>query len=106
MKYVLSREAGADMREIEDYTARRWGRDQREAYLREIVGALEKLASRPELGRSRKDIPSPYLVYSVKSHLVIYRHNMDFQRIEVLNILHPAMDLKKRVLETLRRLKH
>ena len=104
MKFVLSREAGTDLRHIEDYTARKWGRDQREAYLRSIFTACGKLSERPNLGHTRKDIPPPYLAYSVGSHLIVYRYNADRYRIEVLNILHPAMNIERRVREALTRL--
>ncbi|HLY54833.1 MAG TPA: type II toxin-antitoxin system RelE/ParE family toxin [Stellaceae bacterium] len=101
--YVLSREAGIDLAEIEDYTARKWSDDQAEKYLRELFRALEALARDPGLGRRRADVPPPYLVYSVGSHLIVYRYLQPANRVEVLNILHPAMDIATRLKKALAR---
>jgi toxin ParE1/3/4 len=67
--FILSREATKNLRDIEDYTAKRWGKAQREKYLRDIFDAFAKLAIHPELGHSRPDVPPPFLVYGVGSHL-------------------------------------
>lgn len=95
--YVLSQEAGVDLEEIEDYTARHWGDVQAEHYLRELFTAFDHIATNPESGRRRADIPEPYLVYAVGSHLIIYRDNQAAGRVEILNILHPAMDIAGRL---------
>jgi toxin ParE1/3/4 len=101
--FVLSREAGNDLRHIEDYTTRKWGKAQREVYLRELFDAFHRLVERPDLGHARSDLPPPYLAYGVGSHLIIYRHNLKAARIEVLNVLHPAMNIEKRIMQALKR---
>jgi toxin ParE1/3/4 len=102
VKYVLSVEAGHDIEDIEDYTARTWGDAQAETYILDLFQAFQKLTEQPNLGRFRPDVPAPYLVYAVGSHLIIYRINQKHDRVEVLNILHPAMDIEKRLSEALR----
>ena len=102
MTFILSREADIDLAEIEDYTALTWGDEQAERYINEIFGALTRLAGKPALGRSRWDIPPPYLMYAAGSHLIVYRCNLD--RVEVLNILHPSMNVEKRVRDALKRM--
>lgn len=99
--YVLSREAGRDLEEIEDYSARRWGDAQAETYLRELFEAFERLSRNPDLGRARPDVPPPYLVYGAGSHLIVYRHSQQAKRVEVLNVLHPAMHMQRRLREAL-----
>ena len=101
--YRLSRQAELDVEDIEDYSARRWGDEKAAQYVRDIFGAFGKLAARPELGRPRTDIPPPYLVHAVGSHLIVYRINDG--RVEVLNVLHPAMDIGKRIEAALKGLK-
>jgi toxin ParE1/3/4 len=101
--YVLSREAGQDLVEIEDYTARRWGDARAETYLRALFLAFEKLVENPELGRRRADIPGPLLVYAVGGHLIVYRCQESLGRLEVLNILHPSMDIASRMKQALER---
>jgi toxin ParE1/3/4 len=102
VKYILSLEAGHDITDIEDYTALTWGDGQAEVYIHELFEAFQKLAGQPHLGRFRPDVPAPYLVYAVGSHLIIYRINQAREQVEVLNILHPAMDIEKRLKEALR----
>lgn len=103
--YVLSYEAGRDLEEIEDYTARQWGDKQAERYLRDIFEIFDRLTKNPSMGRNRPDVPQPYLVYSVGNHMIIYRYNQSVNRIEVLNILHPAMDIRHRIKEAISRIK-
>jgi toxin ParE1/3/4 len=102
VKFSLSRQAEHDIREIEDYTARRWSDKKAADYVRGLFAAFEKLAQRPGIGRARPYIPRPYLVYAVGSHLIIYRHNPKLERVEILNILHSAMDIEKRLSEALK----
>lgn len=97
MTFRLSKQAERDLSEINDYTALKWGESQSERYIHDLFAGFERLASNPELGRRRQDIPEPYLTYAVGSHLIIYRHNQAKSRVEVLNILHPKMDIAKRL---------
>ncbi len=99
--YKLSPETERSLEEIEDYTARRWGEAQAERYLRDIFAAFAALANEPGLGRRRADIPEPYLVYSVGSHLIIYRDNRNTGWVEILNILHPSMNIEQRMRQAL-----
>ncbi|WKL57198.1 type II toxin-antitoxin system RelE/ParE family toxin [Asticcacaulis sp. ZE23SCel15] len=102
VKFSLSRQAEHDIREIEDYSAHR-GSDKKAAdYVRGLFAAFEKLAQRPGIGRARPDIPPPYLVYTVGSHLIIYRYNPKLECVEILNVLHPAMDIEKRLSEAIK----
>lgn len=91
----LSRAAGQDLEEIEDYTARVWGDQQAEAYIRDLFAAFDRLANNPALGRHRPDIPAIWLCYSVGRHLIVYRLKDD--QVEILNILHPRMDIAARL---------
>ena len=101
MTYKLSQQAGHDLRDITRYTIEHWSEAQTRAYLQKLYDAFDKLAVRPSLGRKRKDIPEPYLVYAVGSHMIIYRYNDAKARVEILNILHPAMDITKRLRQAL-----
>lgn len=99
MNLLLSPEAVHDLGEIYDFTAARWGDEQAATYLRRLDSACRDLAANPGKGRRRADVPAPYLVFSVGSHLIIYR--IVESRVEVLNILHPAMDLAARLRQAL-----
>lgn len=99
--YALTRTAADDIAEIEDYTARQWGDEQADRYINALFDAFQALAANPDIGRRRADVPPPYRVLGVGSHLIIYR-TID-SRVEVLNILHPAMDLATRLRRALAR---
>lgn len=103
-KFRLSKQAGQDLADIADYTAIKWGEEKAESYINALFQAFDKIALAPDLGRRRTDIPEPYLCFSVGSHLIIYRLNQAKQRIEILNILHPKMDLAKRLKNHLKRI--
>jgi toxin ParE1/3/4 len=100
-RYILSREAGLDLAAIEDYTARTWNDAQAERYIHALFAAFAKLAKNPKLGHKRQDVPAPYLCYASGKHLIIYRARA---QVEILTILHPAMDIEKRLQAALLRL--
>ena len=103
MNWILSKEARYVIEEIEDYTAITWGDAQAGRYIETLFEAFHRLGDNPALGRSRPDVPPPFLVYAVGSHLIVYRHNSAKERIEVLMVLHPAMNIEKRLMALLKR---
>ena len=95
-RYALSKLAAESLDEIEQYTSERWGDEQAEQYIEALFAAFERLADDPMLGRRRSDIPPTLQVYGVGAHLVIYRSN-EPQGVEVVTILHPSMDVARRI---------
>jgi toxin ParE1/3/4 len=59
-RYVVSARARADLEEIWDYTAERWGMDQAEIYVRLLQDAIETVADDPRKGRPCDDIRAGY----------------------------------------------
>ncbi len=102
MTYVLSREAVQAIEDIEDYTAINWGDAQARIYIEALFDAFLKLDKNPQLGRTRPDVPPSFRVYSVGSHLIVYRENQMVGRLEVLTVIHSAMNIEARILELLR----
>lgn len=51
--FALSPRAREDLSEIWDYTARRWGTDQADRYVRQIAAACADLAESCSTGRRR-----------------------------------------------------
>ncbi len=86
----LSPRAQADIEEIWDYTAARWGLDQAEIYLRQIMAAIETVAAAPNRGRSCADVRAGYWKYPVGSHTLFYRNTTN--GVEIMRILHMRMD--------------
>jgi toxin ParE1/3/4 len=101
MKFRLSPGAVRDLDDIYDYSSTRWGPLQAETYVHDLHTACLGLVANPAQGRRRHDIPPPWLVLSAGSHLIIYRINTAENLVEVLNILHPAMNIAARLTNAL-----
>ena len=57
---TLTPRAQADLEEIWDYTAARWGPDQAESYLRLLWKAIEEVTERPAVGKVSPDAGAGY----------------------------------------------
>lgn len=87
----LAPRAWRDLETIEDYTLETWGVAQAEEYIRTMHIAFQLLAENPYLGYAK----GHYRAYAAAQHIVIYR--IAKARIEIMHILHPAMDVKARL---------
>jgi toxin ParE1/3/4 len=93
-RYVLSPRAHADLSGIWDYTAKHWGVDQAERYVRQIVAACADLAGGRKQGRSIDEVRPGYFKCAIGSHVLFYRLK-PAGRIEVVRILHGRMDVER-----------
>lgn len=91
--FALTRKAVSDLQSIARYTEQRWGREQRNGYLRQLDGAFHLLAQSPHAGKACDDIRSGYRKFPQGSHVIFYRSGDDC-RIEVIRILHRSMDVE------------
>lgn len=94
-KFVVTIRAKQDLLSIGRYTEKRWGRDQRNVYLREIDGGFSTLAGNPSLGRPYDHVKEGYRVFAVGKHLIFYRQ-ISFG-IEIVRVLHERMDVPARL---------
>jgi toxin ParE1/3/4 len=94
--YVLSPAARADLAEIWDYTAGRWGSGQAERSILGIRNVCEALAAGRRKGRAIDDIRHGYLKIAVGSHVLFYRIGGRGE-INVVRILHRRMDVESRL---------
>ena len=83
----------ADIEEIWDYTAERWGDDQAERYVGALRRAIEIVAADPKKGRVADHIRRGYRRYSVGSHVLFFRVVGD--NIDVIRVLHQRMDFDR-----------
>ena len=90
---LLSPRAEGDVAEIWDYTAKRWGVRQAEAYLRQIKHHVTALADNRLHGRPCPEIRSGYYKYPSGSHVLFYRATDE--GIQVIRILHERMDFRR-----------
>ena len=94
--FLLSPAARADLAEIWDYTADRWGVEQAERYIRALTTACQALADHRRTGRAIDDIRAGYSKLSVGSHFLCYRFT-DAGMIDIVRILHQRMDIPERL---------
>ncbi|HET7312838.1 type II toxin-antitoxin system RelE/ParE family toxin [Salinisphaera sp.] len=96
--FRLSAKALDDLRAIASFTEQRWGRKQRNRYLKQLDNAFHWLAAQPALGSGCSEIRAGYRKYPQGSHLIFYRTGGD-KSVEVTRILHKSMDVPARLWE-------
>lgn len=87
---TLSPEAVADLEEIRQYTAERYGEDQARRYLRELRQAFEQLAFYPGSGKLIAPGSDIRCWIHRGQYRVLYRERGD--RLEIGRIIHTARD--------------
>jgi toxin ParE1/3/4 len=92
-RFVLSPRARDDLDGVWDHTARGWGSDQAERYLRRIAEAVGLIAEAPTIGRNCDHVRQGYRKYPVGSHVLFYREIDD--GVDVVRILHQRMDFDR-----------
>ena len=88
--FRLTARARSDLASIGRYTARRWGKAQRNRYLAALDARFHWLAGNPQRGRARPEIGKGVLSFPEGSHLVFYL--IRETDIVVIGIPHQAMD--------------
>jgi toxin ParE1/3/4 len=94
-RYVLSPAARSDLDEIWDYTEEQWSAGQADRYVRELVAAIEAIASGRRNGRACDDIRPGYFKLLSGSHVVFYK--TAGSQIDVIRVLHQRMDFDRRL---------
>ena len=91
--FALTKKAKADLREIAQFTMRRWGKEQRNLYVKQFDDTFHLLAERPEIGKSCDEIRKGYLKFPEGSHVIFFRRSSK-SKIEIIRILHKSMDVE------------
>lgn len=82
------------MIEIGRFTTEKWGKRQRDKYLKQLDDAFKLLSRRPEIGKDADDIKPGFKKFSQGSHIIFYREGAD-SKIVVIRILHNSMDVDR-----------
>ena len=90
--YLLTTAARKDLIDIGHFTAEKWGKRQRDKYLKQLDDAFKLLARQPEIGRDSDEIKPGYKKFSQGSHIIFYRAGTE-SKIVVIRILHNSMDV-------------
>lgn len=89
--FQLSVKAKSDLTDIAVFTQRRWGKEQRNTYLKQFDDTFRLLAEKPDIGKACDDIRSGYRKFPQGSHLIFYKQKTK-QGIQIVRILHKSMD--------------
>ena len=92
--YLLTAAARKDLIDIGRFTTEKWGKRQRDKYLKQLDDAFKLLSRQPEMGRDAKDIKPGYKKFNQGSHIIFYRAGTE-SKIVVIRILHDSMDVEQ-----------
>ena len=92
--FLLTAAARKDVIEIGRFSTEKWGKRQRDNYLKQLDDAFRLLARQPEIGRDAENIKLGYKKFSQGSHLIFYRVGTE-SKIVVIRILHNSMDVEQ-----------
>ena len=90
--FQLTTKAKNDLKQIAKSTERRWGREQRNHYLKQFDDAFHLLADTPLAGKECGYIKEGYRKFPQGSHVIFYKAGSKC-RIEIIRILHKHMDV-------------
>lgn len=89
---AFSPAAQADIDEIWDYSAHRWGPDQADHYTDALRDACHALARGTKHGRPAEVLPD-FQKYLCGSHVIYFLDSPD--RLDVIRILHQRQDVER-----------
>jgi toxin ParE1/3/4 len=89
--FKLSVKAKSDLKEIARYTNLKWGKEQRNRYIRELDACFVFVAQNPDSGISCNEIKKGYFKHSHGSHVIFYLKSKN-QHVFISRILHKRMD--------------
>ena len=90
-QFRITPQAQESLKDIGRHTLEKWGREQRDRYLRDIDKRFSWLAKRPGVGRVRDDIAEGYYCFPQGSHLIFYI--LSDVGIDVIDVVHQDMDI-------------
>ncbi|MEX2365861.1 MAG: type II toxin-antitoxin system RelE/ParE family toxin [Pseudohongiellaceae bacterium] len=90
--FRLTAKAKADLINIAGYTEDKWGRQQRNIYLKQFDDMFHVLSEAPELGTNCGFIKPGYRKFPQGSHVIFYKTGFN-AKIEIVRILHKRMDV-------------
>lgn len=89
--FRLTAKAKSDLKGIARYSQRKWGREQRNRYLKQMDELFHTLGESPSLGAACDELKPGYRKFPQGSHIVFYRPGT-ISTIEIVRILHKGMD--------------
>ena len=95
--FSLTEAAKNDLKNIARFTQKRWGREQRNHYLKTLDDCFHQLCSKPAMGKTCDEIRPGYHKFPTGSHIVYYRSKSN-QQIDIVRVLHENMNVNTQFL--------
>lgn len=92
-RLVVRRRASRDLHDILLYSARKWGIDQAERYVRDIHAVFERLLADPNLGSTISLPRGVYRRLNVGSHAVFF--TTPDATVTIVRVLHQRRDIPR-----------
>jgi len=89
-QFVLRQEALDDLREIAAFTVQRWGKLQKDRYLRFLDAGFHLIGANPSIGKACDDLAPGYRSLPRGRHMIFYRQVA--AAVEIVRVLHREMD--------------
>ena len=86
-EFSLTQRAKSDLKAIASFTEGRWGRAQRNIYIKQFDDAFHTLVKSPSIGKSCNFIKENYKIFPQGSHIIFYKIAPS-KNIEIIRILH------------------
>lgn len=94
--FTLTQRAKSDLKSIAKFTDIRWGRAQRNIYIKQFDEAFHMLAESPSMGKNCDFIKVGYHKFPQGSHIIFYKIASN-TTLEIIRILHKNMDVTSRL---------
>lgn len=91
-KLKVSAKAETDLLKIGRFTEQKWGKTQRNHYLKQIDEAFSLIAENPEIGKNRSHVLPGYRGYQQGAQVIFYRQD---EAIEIIRVVHKRMDVAR-----------
>lgn len=89
--FQLTNEAKSDLRAIAQFTENRWGKAQRNLYIKQLDDAFKLLSTNVDVGFACDNIRKDYRKFPQGSHIIFYKSDAA-SGILIVRILHKNMD--------------
>ena len=90
--FSLTLRAKNDLKAIARFTENRWGKMQRNIYIKQFDDSFHLLADNPSIGTTCDFIRGGYHKFPQGSHVIFYKLSSS-ESIEIIRILHKNMDV-------------
>ena len=89
--FRITPRARDDLKNIGRYTERRWGKAQRNVYLKDLEHRFGWLVENPQLGKHRSDVMEGYYSFPQGEHVIFYLIGQE--GIKIIGVPHKEMDI-------------